>query len=84
MISTSQVNNYYRRICEKANIPNGGQHALRHTFATRCIESGIPAVVLKNWLGHTNIHITLDIYTDVFNSMNNKAVGDFDKYLESM
>ena len=84
MISTSQVNNYYRRICEKANIPNGGQHALRHTFATRCIESGIPAVVLKNWLGHTNIHITLDIYTDVFNSMNNKAVGEFDKYLESM
>ena len=84
MISTSQVNNYYRRICEIANIPNGGQHALRHTFAIRCIESGIPAVVLKNWLGHTNIHITLDINTDVFNSMNNKAVGEFDKYLESM
>ena len=84
MISTSQVNNYYRRICEIANIPNGGQHALRHTFAIRCIESGIPAVVLKNWLGHTNIHITLDINTDVFNSMNNKAVGEFDRYLESM
>ena len=84
MISTSQVNNYYRRICEKADIPIGGQHALRHTFATRCIESGIPAVVLKNWLGHSNIHITLDIYTDVFTAMNNKAVDNLDEYLEAL
>ena len=84
MISTSQVNNYYRRICEKAGIPIGGQHALRHTFATRCIESGIPAIVLKNWLGHSNIHITLDIYTDVFAAMNNKAVDNLDEYLEAM
>lgn len=84
MISTSQVNNYYRRICEKADIPIGGQHALRHTFATRCIESGIPAIVLKNWLGHSNIHITLDIYTDVFDAMNNKAVDNLDEYLEAM
>ena len=59
-------------------------HTFRHTFATRCIESGVPAVVLKTWLGHSNIHITLDMYTDVFESLNNKAVGDFDKYLDTM
>ena len=84
IISTTQVNNYYRRVCEKAGLPMDGQHALRHTFATRCIESGVPAVVLKTWLGHSNIHITLDMYTDVFESLNNKAVGDFDKYLDTM
>ncbi|MDO5139619.1 MAG: tyrosine-type recombinase/integrase, partial [Oscillospiraceae bacterium] len=65
-------------------IPIFGQHALRHTFATRCIESGIPPVVLKNWLGHTNIHVTLDTYTDVFNGMNNKAVHNLDMYLENL
>ena len=83
-VTTTQVNCYYRRICAKIGIPAEGQHALRHTFATRCIESGIPAIVLKNWLGHTNIHITLDTYTDVFNSLNNEAVNNFDKYLEAM
>jgi len=84
VISTSQVNNYYKRVCDKLGIPALGQHALRHTFATRCIESGIPAVVLKNWLGHTNIHITLDTYTDVFSGMNNVAVDNLDKYLDKI
>ena len=84
IISTSQVNNYYGRVCESIGIPIFGQHALRHTFATRCIESGIPPVVLKNWLGHTNIHVTLDTYTDVFNGMNNKAVHNLDMYLENL
>lgn len=83
-VTTSQVNCYYKRMCRKLGIPADGQHALRHTFATRCIESGIPAIVLKSWLGHTNIHITLDTYTDVFDSMNNKAVENFDQYIDMM
>lgn len=40
---------------------------LRHTFATRCIESGVNAVVLQRLLGHTDISITLNTYTSVFN-----------------
>ena len=84
IITTTQVNCYYHRICKAADIPCMGQHALRHTFATRCIESGIPAVVLKNWLGHKDIHMTLDIYTDVFNSMNYDAVDKFDEYVNSI
>ena len=42
-------------------------HSLRHTFATRCIESGVNAVVLQRLLGHTDISITLNTYTSVFN-----------------
>lgn len=84
IIDTAQVNCYYHRICKAADVPCMGQHALRHTFATRCIESGIPAVVLKNWLGHKDIHMTLDIYTDVFNSMNNGALNQFDRYVDSI
>lgn len=61
-----------------------GQHALRHTFATRCIESGNQPVVLKTWMGHTNIHITLDVYADVFDKMNDKSVAQFDTYLDSI
>jgi len=36
-------------------------------FATRCIESGVNAVVLQRLLGHTDISITLNTYTSVFN-----------------
>ncbi len=37
-------------------------HALRHTFATRCIELGFDAKVLSEILGHANVKITLDRY----------------------
>lgn len=82
VISTSQVNNFYRRICEKADIDFHGQHSLRHTFATRCIEAGVKPVVLKNWLGHTNIHITLDTYADVYGSLNSASIETLEKYLK--
>ena len=82
VIATHQVNSFYKRLCEKNGIEYGGQHALRHTFATRCIEAGVPAVVLKNWMGHTDIHITLDTYADVFHRMNFKSVRKLDDYLE--
>ena len=84
VITTSNVNSYYKRVCDKCGIECNGQHALRHTFATRCIESGVPAVVLKKWLGHTDIHVTLDTYADVFDKMNNAAINSLDTYLDSI
>jgi len=77
LITTSQVNCFFHRICKKAGISVRGQHALRHTFATRCIEADVPPVVLKKWLGHKDIHMTLDIYADVFDSMHNSAMEKF-------
>ena len=83
VISTSQVCNFYKRICKSAGLDYYGQHALRHTFATRCIEAGVQPVVLKTWLGHTNIHITLDTYADVFDKLNHSAINVFENYLVS-
>lgn len=84
LITTSQVNMFYQRLCKKLGIEFFGQHALRHTFATRCVEAGIPPVVLKKWLGHSKINMTLDIYTDVFETFNNKAVAQYEMYLTQM
>ncbi len=84
IISTSQVNCFFKRVCEKCGIEKRGQHALRHTFATRCIEANVPAIVLKKWLGHTDIHITLDTYADVFDSMNNDSITKLDNYIVNL
>lgn len=40
-------------------------HTLRHTFATRCIENGMPPQVLKTILGHTSLAMTMDLYSHV-------------------
>ena len=42
-------------------------HMLRHTFATRCIEAGMPAPVLQRLLGHADISTTINSYTTIFN-----------------
>ncbi|MBR1762951.1 MAG: site-specific integrase [Eubacterium sp.] len=84
LITTCQVNEFFKRTCIKCDIPLRGQHSLRHTFATRCIEANIPAVVLKNWLGHTDIHVTLDTYADVFSNMHNESILKLDSYINNL
>ena len=38
-------------------------------------------MVLKGWLGHTDIRTTLDTYTDVFDRMELDSIKCFDEYL---
>ncbi len=54
-----------KRICKNAGIPKISMHTLRHTFATRCIESGMKPKTLQKILGHANISITMDLYVHV-------------------
>ena len=48
-------------------------HALRHTFATRCIEAGFDVKSLSEILGHANVNITLNRY--VHSSMEQKRAN---------
>lgn len=38
---------------------------LRHTFGTRCIESGVSMKTLQKWLGHTTYDTTADYYSHI-------------------
>ena len=69
-IGDSTCNSNLKRILKNKlnwSIDGISTHTLRHTFATRCIESGVNAVVLQRLMGHTDISITLNTYTSVFN-----------------
>ena len=37
-------------------------HALRHTFATRCVEAGFDVKSLSEILGHASVNVTLNRY----------------------
>lgn len=84
IISTEQASAPFRYVCKRCGLKPRGSHVLRHTFATRCIEAGIPAVVLRKWLGHTDIHVTLDTYAAVFDRMNNAAIDKLNLHMEKM
>lgn len=71
---SAYVRRKHREVCERAkirpyfdasgDIQYGGItfHGLRHTFATRLIESGIDVKTVSEILGHKNVMITLNTY----------------------
>lgn len=54
----------YRFQCyqKEAGIDHANFHALRHTFATRCVEAGFEIKSLSEILGHSNVQTTLNKY----------------------
>lgn len=52
----------FHKILEKYGIKPINYHALRHTFATRCVEMGVDVKTLSEILGHSNVSITLNTY----------------------
>lgn len=54
-------------------------HVLRHTYATRAIESGMQPKVLQQLLGHSSIKTTMDTYVHVTEESLTKAVQEFEK-----
>ena len=54
--------NYYHRLMKGLNIPRLKYHGLRHSFATRCIESNCDYKTVSVLLGHANITTTLNLY----------------------
>ena len=49
-------------------------HTLRHTFATRAFESGIPPKVVQQILGHSSLEMTMDLYTHVTEDVQAKEI----------
>ena len=60
----------FQSFLQQAGIESTHFHALRHTFATNCINSGADAKSVSEILGHANVNITLNRY--VHPGMENK------------
>ena len=73
------INDIFPDFVKKANISNFVFHDLRHTAATRMVESGIDLVVVKDILGHSDIKTTM-IYAHPVPERKLKAIKALNDY----
>ena len=53
---------HFARVTRQCKIAQANYHALRHTFATRCVELGFDVKSLSELLGHSTVTMTMDRY----------------------
>jgi len=68
------VVNTFRSLLKKAGLPRVRFHDLRHSAATLFLSMGIHAKVVQEMLGHSNIRMTMDVYSHVLPSMQRDAM----------
>lgn len=70
--------NHFKPLLTAAEIPEIRFHDLRHTSATLLLAAGVHPKVVQERLGHSQIGITLDIYSHVVPTMQLEAAGKLD------
>ncbi len=75
---------YFENALKKCKIRNLNFHTLRHTFATRGIESGMDIKTLSEILGHSSYRITLDIYVHSTIDQKRLCINNLANYLNSI
>ena len=79
----SSYDTHLYKLCDDAGIKRFCMHALRHTYATRAIESGMQPKVLQKLLGHASITTTMNRYVPITDDSMKKAVAQFAKAQEA-
>ena len=80
----SAYNRALGRITKEIGIKGFTMHALRHTFATRCIEAGMKPKALQKLLGHSNISMTMDLYVHMLEDEKCKEMEKLEGYYSEM
>ncbi len=71
----------YAKLLRRAGLPHVEFHGLRHTAATLMLIQGVPAKVVQEMLGHSQVSVTLDIYSHVTPGMGRDAASKLQELL---
>ena len=80
-ISADYLRHRLNNVLRKYNLRKVTVHELRHTFATRCLESGIDMKTLQMLLGHADYSTTANIYAHVLADRKNMELLKYNRYM---
>lgn len=72
---------YFKRLLHEARVEDMNFHALRHTFATRCLESHMDIRTLSELLGHSTVNLSLQLYAHSLLEQKRIAIENLDQYM---
>lgn len=61
-IEPRTMQNRFKKALKASGVESANFHAIRHTFATRCVELGFDVKSLSEILGHATVNITMNRY----------------------
>jgi integrase len=82
VVNSGQLRKVMKRIAEKAKVPYIPPKNLRHTHATLLLYSGVNPKVVQERLGHSDIMITLNVYSAMLPIMQAEAAEKFGELLQ--
>ena len=77
----ADLKNAFPALCKIAQVENFRFHDLRHTSATRMVGAGVPITMVKDILGHSDIHTTMR-YSHAITEQSLEAIETLSNYAE--
>jgi integrase len=77
------VDRNFKPLLDAASLPRIRFHDLRHTAASLLLEQGVHPKIVSEMLGHSQIAITLDLYSHVTPTMQQGAADALDRLLRA-
>lgn len=74
----------FEKVINKTGIDKCSPHTMRHTFATRLFEVGVPAKTISQLLGHSSVSFTLDVYVSVLPDSKVDAIKKLETHMKSI
>ena len=73
----------FRKLLDSSNLPKIRFHDLRHSHASLLLSQGVQPKFISERLGHSNINITMDLYSHIYEATNKEIANNFDIFLKT-
>jgi integrase len=82
-LNPDKLTTEFHRLVKTSGLPVLTFHGLRHAHATLLLSAGVHAKVVSERLGHSNVGITLDVYSHVLPNIQEDAARAIDAQLQN-